>query len=257
MDWDVKSYMQFGNERTQPAIDLAYKIRLRDVKRIIDLGCGSGNSTEVLKRRWPGALVSGLDSSSEMLAAARQHFPGQDWILADAGRWTADKPYDIVYSNAAIQWIPDHDELLPRLFNQVAFQGALAFQIPTTTDSPLNSAIWEVAGEPAWKERMELVKSTGALTIETPSYYYDILSPLTDSIDMWETEYYHIMENSEAIVDWIYSTGLRPFLGALDTDAEEDQFISLLKDKVVAVFSSCRNGRVLFPFRRLFVVAYR
>ena len=129
--WDANLYLKFANERTQPAIDLVSRINLANPQRIIDVGCGPGNSTAILRQRWPGAAVAGLDSSPEMIAAARLANPEQEWILADAGAWQADAPYDLVFSNATLQWLPDHERIVRRLFDQVAAGGALAFQIPS------------------------------------------------------------------------------------------------------------------------------
>jgi trans-aconitate 2-methyltransferase len=253
--WDVDLYLQFGNERTQPAVDLISRVTVSHPQRVIDLGCGPGNSTEMLRRRWPNATITGLDSSPEMIAEARKRYADQAWILADAGAWAASEPYDLVFSNAALHWIPNHDELVCHLLAQVAPGGALAFQIPNHIHSPLHQAILQIAAEPHWRQQMQTAKS--ALTIERPSFYFDALAQSAVKIDIWETDYYHILEDAPAIVHWIRSTGLRPFLEALDTEDQRQHFLKALTERVVDAYPPQKNGKVLFPFRRLFVVAYR
>lgn len=168
-DWNVNLYRQFGKERTQPAVDLIARIDITSPGRIVDLGCGPGNSTECLRRRWPAAIVTGLDSSFEMISACRQDYPDQEWLLADAADWQPPSACDIVFSNAALQWIPQHERLLTRLFDYVAPGGALAFQIPARIYAPLQQLISEVANEGEWAHLMHGPKN--AFTIESPAYY--------------------------------------------------------------------------------------
>lgn len=253
--WDAHLYQKFVSERTQPAIDLVSRLSIDDPKQIIDLGCGPGNSTEILRRRWPRANVIGLDSSSEMISAARERYPGQEWILANAETLEARQPYDIVFSNAAFQWIPNHDQLLPRLLDQVVEGGFLAFQIPSHVNSRLHQLILRVANESDWAHRMHEAKK--ALTIESPSFYYDLLEGSVSKLDIFEIEYCHAMENAAAIIQWVSGTGLRPFLEALETEDQKQRFIDLLNTHVAVAYPRQKNGSVLFPFRRLFVVACR
>lgn len=252
--WDPGNYLRFSDERTRPAVDLASRVALDAPEAVIDLGCGPGNSTQVLRMRWPSARVAGLDNSPEMIAAAREAHPGQEWILGSIEDWSADAPYDLVFSNAALQWASDHVALTRRLFDQVASGGALAFQIPARDYSPVGSFIQDIAQDEAWASRMG--GALAELTIEEPEVYYDALASRADSIDLWETEYHHVMETSSAIVDWISTTGLRPFLGALDNEDEKRRFVAMLSDRVAEAFSARADGRVLFPFRRTFVIAY-
>ncbi len=254
-DWDVNLYKQFGNERTQPAIDLVSKISTINPNKIIDLGCGPGNSTEILRQRWPKATVTGLDSSPEMINSCRKNYPDQEWILADAENWQPSSAYDIVFSNAAFQWIPQHNLLLNRLFGYVSSGGVLAFQIPAHINSPLHQLIVEVANEAEWAHLMKYPKN--ALTIESPSYYYDALVGAASKLDIWETEYCHVMESTQAIISWISSTGLRPFLAALETETQKQRFVKILGKRVAETYMPQVDGKVLFPFRRLFVVAYK
>ena len=256
MSWDADLYMRFGDQRTRPARDLADRIDLADPRRIIDLGCGPGNSTAVLRERFPDASLIGLDSSEKMIAKAREGDPGGEWILGAIEEWEPDAPYDVVFSNAAFQWASDHAALLRRLFTHVAEGGALAFQIPRHVDSPLRRAMLEIAEDPAWAARMDEPRS--ALTMESPGYYYDALADLAETLDIWETEYDHVMDGPDHIVEWISSTGLRPFMHALEDDeAAQEHFVALLRERVREEYPRRSDSKVLFPFNRLFCVAYR
>jgi trans-aconitate 2-methyltransferase len=253
--WDPGVYLHFANQRTQPVIDLIARVQLTNPARVIDLGCGPGNSTAILRQRWPEADITGLDNSAEMLAAATQAHPAGKWVLADAASWQADQPFDLVFSNAALQWIPNHAPLFTHLMAQVAPQGALAVQMPAHYQSPLHQIALEVAKNQAWRHLMD--KPQHALTYETPAFYYTLLQPFAAEIDMWETEYYHIVDDPQAIVTWYRGTGLRPFLEALKTDEQRQQFEKFILEGYTQAYSRQTNGRILFPFRRLFMVAYR
>ena len=252
--WDPGVYLHFANQRTQPAIDLIARIRLEPA-RVIDLGCGPGNSTAVLRERWPQADITGLDNSAEMLAAATQAHPAGKWILADAASWQATLPVDLVFSNAALQWIPNHAAVFTHLIAQVAPHGALAVQVPAHYKSPIHQVTLEVANDPAWRHLMD--EPQRALTYAAPAFYYDLLQPLAANIDLWETEYYHIVDNAQAIVTWFRGTGLRPFLEALETAEQRQQFEQRVLEGYTQAYAPQADGRILFPFRRLFMVAYR
>jgi trans-aconitate 2-methyltransferase len=190
-----------------------------------------------------------------MIAAAREAHPDQEWILGQAETWSASEPCDVVFSNAALQWIPRHPSLVQRLFEQVAGGGALAFQIPSRNYSGVRDCIDEVALDLQWRVRMR--GPMGALTMEDAPCYYDALVGQARALDMWETEYHHVLDDPTAIVTWISGTGLRPFLSVLDDDAERGRFTAMLSERVAAVYPRRADGKVLFPFKRLFVVAYR
>ncbi len=255
--WDANLYLKFGDERTQPAIDLVSRVNLANPESVIDIGCGPGNSTAVLRARWPRARVAGLDSSAEMIAAARAGQPEQEWILADASSWqeSASASYDLVFSNAALQWLPDHGRLVPGLFARGKPGGALAFQMPARAYSRIHQLILEVADEPEWIERMGAARQ--GFTLERPGYYYDLLSGAASRLDIWETEYCHVMPDRDAIIQWVSGTAVRPFLDALDSETERQRFIVRLSARVEQAYPLQQDGLVLFPFRRLFVVAYR
>jgi len=253
-DWSAPHYLRFGNERTRAAQDLLARVHLEAPLRIVDLGCGPGNSATLLRQRWPRAALSGIDSSPEMLAAARSAMPNVLWELTDLAQWVPQEPADLLFSNAALHWLPDHGTLLPRLFGYLAPDGALAFQIPSGQHALVRDLIHEISLDPRWSDRLAGART--ALTMERPSFYYDTLAPLAPLVDIWETEYYHVMSCSDAIVEFIGSTGLRPFIAPL-TDQECEVFVNRLRSGVRAGYASSADGKVLFPFRRTFVVAYR
>jgi trans-aconitate 2-methyltransferase len=253
--WNADLYLQFATERTQPSLDLIGRIKVSKPARIIDLGCGPGNSTAMLRQRWPEANLIGLDSSAEMIAAASKAYPTEQWIQADIAHWVAEKPFDLVFSNATLQWLPDHTQLFLHLFAQVASGGALAVQLPAHEQSPLRQVVDEVADDPLWCDRLSAARQ--ALTRESPSFYYDVLGAIATHIDLWETEYYHQMENPQAILNWFRATGLRPFLAALETEEEKQRFEQLVLEGYAQAYLPQKDGRILFPFRRLFMVAYR
>ena len=253
--WDPQLYLRFGADRTRPAVDLAARIEIAEPRRIIDVGCGPGNSTAVLRARWPAAEIVGLDNDPEMLAVAEQSDPRVQWMRGDAATWEAAEKYDVVFSNAMLQWLPNHEAALPRLLDAVVPGGALAVQTPVHLQSPLHRHMVELADQPQWRDATR--NARGAIVAHDAAFYYDILCPLASRIDLWVTEYCHIMDDPEAIVTWIRGTGLRPFLNALPSDEDRREFEAMLLERVAASYPRRRDGRIVFPFRRLFFVAYR
>ncbi len=252
--WDAAQYLKFATERTQPAVDLIQRIELTP-RRIVDLGCGPGNSTEALRRRWPDAHIVGIDRSPEMIAAAKAAYPEGTWEIGDAGSWSAGELFDLVYANAMLHWLPDHTRVCRHWMEQVAPGGALAVQQPAHHDSPVHREMIEVSRDAAWDERMHAART--AITREPPSFYYDVLQPLATRLNLWETTYYHILPGPEAVLEWFRGTGLRPFLEALSSDDERARFERMLLDRYTASYPRRASGKILFPFRRLFFVAYR
>ncbi len=253
-NWDAELYLRFSSERTQPSKDLTARIAVSDPKRIIDLGCGPGNSTAILRQRWPEAEISGLDSSPEMIAAASKSYPQERWILGDVTAWSAEIPFDIIFSNAVLQWVPDHRLLLPHLLAQLAPGGALAVQVPSHFKSPLHRELLETADDPSWRDLMG--PAFKRLTKESPSFYYDLLQPLAARLEIWETEYYHVVDSPQSIIEWFRGTGMRPFLALLQTEEQKLRFEKLLLQRYTLAYPAQKDGRILFPFRRLFFVAY-
>jgi len=253
-NWSPDLYLKFNAERTQPAADLVNRIAIDNPQRVIDLGCGPGNSTSLLRLRWPRAEVTGLDNSGEMLSKAAKDWPAGPWVEGDIATWHANQPYDLVFTNAALQWVPGHDTLLPQLLDQVSAGGALAVQMPAQFDSNIHRLILRVAHS-AWRDETE-----GALRsvyVGRPSFYYDLLMARSSKLDLWLTEYIHIMPDAEAILDWVRATALRPFLDTLKNDNQREQFQAQVLEAIATEYSQQADGRILFPFRRLFFIAYR
>jgi trans-aconitate 2-methyltransferase len=253
--WDSTEYLRFANERTQPAIDLAARVQLASPARVIDLGCGPGNSTAVVGRRWPEAALTGLDSSDAMLAAARKELPQWDWIQGDIATWRPASPFDVIFSNAALQWVPDHRGAFPRLMECVAKGGTLAVQMPANLDAPPHRLVRELAATPPWQKHF--ARPPREWHVHPVEFYYDLLAPLAAKIELWMTDYVHVLDGIDGIVTWYRGTGLRPWLDALPDDATRDEFLGAYRARLVPYYSLRADGRVLFPFRRLFIVAYR
>ena len=251
-DWNPDLYMQFKSERTQPAIDLIARIHIVEPKSIIDIGCGPGNSTQVLANRWPKAKITGLDSSIAMIKKAKQDYPHQEWITADAVTYPSQIKYDILFSNAAIQWIPNHQNLLKKFHDLLSGNGLLAIQIPLFWDMPLGQIIHNTSKSDHWKAKMAGVADR--FTIHNYSFYYDHLAALFHSIEIWETQYLHILNSHLSILEMMRATGLKPFLEKLDNDLEKKEFETEVLKKVENSYSKQKNGKVILPFKRLFFI---
>jgi trans-aconitate 2-methyltransferase len=254
-DWNAEHYLKFGDERTRAVADLVARIRLAAPSRIVDLGCGPGNSTAILRQRWPDSDIVGIDNSPKMIAAAREKYPDQEWQAVDISEWRPESPVDLVFSNAALQWVPNHAGLMTNLTTATNADGALAFQVPSGSFAEVRKLIHELSHEARWNHRMQAARA--ALTMETPSFYYDAVAQSASSVDIWESEYHHVLDSTDAIVDWISSTGLRPFVAALADESERADFVAELRRRVAETYELRIDGRVLFPFRRTFVIAYR
>jgi trans-aconitate 2-methyltransferase len=251
--WEPRQYLRFAQERTQPCVDLLNRVSLDSVENAIDLGCGPGNSTEILARRFPRASILGLDNSSEMIQRARRDYPNFSFDIADARTWTSSKPIDLLLSNAVFHWVEKHEELFPRLMNQLRPGGALAVQMPHNFDSPVHRLFRQLAGENPWN-RLIVGRDTSAC--EQAAFYYDVLSPHSQRVDLWETEYMHVLPSSDAIVEWYKGTGLRPYLDPLPPPQQED-FLAECRKRIAPMFPPQKDENVLFPFRRIFIVAIR
>ena len=256
--WESQQYLQFEQERTRPSRDLIARIYIHNARTAIDLGCGPGNSTAVAIERWPRAKVTGLDNSTAMLERARQKFPQHEWIAADLTEWAhrSDGRYDIVFSNAALQWVPDHDTLYPRLLSHVSSDGALAIQVPANMDAPAHQLMRDLASSRTWRNQFATA-TIREWYVHEAGFYYDLLSKKAKSLDLWETEYIHIMPNAEAIGEWYRGSGLRPYLDALSSDNDRDRFVEDYVSALGVAYVPRPDGRVLFPFRRLFLIAYK
>jgi len=255
--WNPGQYLRFGDERTRPCRDLAARIDVAPVRTVIDLGCGPGNSTSILQSLWPDAEITGLDSSPDMIQVARAAMPGINWVVAEIADWArGNGEFDVVFSNAALQWVDDHQTVYRRLFERVARDGALAVQVPGNHDGPAHRVMREIAASSGWRDWFK----PGAVRewhVHDLDFYYDVLASRAARLDLWETVYMHIMEGPEAIVEWYKGTGLRPFLEVLADDGARERFCAEYLEGLRRIYPVRPDGRVLFPFHRLFLIAYK
>lgn len=255
MTWSAKQYVTFEDERTRPVRDLLSALPLVDAKFVVDLGCGPGNSTEVLATRFPGAAVSGIDSSSDMINAARRRLPQARFAVAGIEEWTDAGPFDVILANAVLQWVPNHATLLPELVAKLALHGALAIQMPDNLDGPAHRAMREVAAEGPWAEK--LAAAAAARTpIADANWYYELLRPQCAAVDVWRTTYYHPLRGAGAVVEWFRGSGLRPFLEPLD-ERERTEYLDRYTAAVKSAYPALPDGSILLPFPRMFMVAVR
>ena len=253
MTWSAKQYTMFEQQRTRPVRDLVAAIPNTDVRTAVDLGCGPGNSTQVLAERFPLAQVAGLDSSEDMLADARKRLPALSFELADIGAWNPTQTFDVILANASLQWLPDHATLYPHLVNQLTPGGTLAVQTPDNLDEPAHRLAREVAADGPWSAKIGAVKHNER---HSARYYYELLSPHCSTVDIWHTTYQHPLADHTAVVEWFKASGLRPFLAPL-TDAEKADFLREYQARITQSYPALADGTVLLPFPRLFIVATR
>jgi trans-aconitate 2-methyltransferase len=257
--WDDRQYLKFGDERTRPARELLARVPLTSAARVVDLGCGPGNSTALLRERFPSARLTGVDSSSAMLERARQELPGLDFVEADVASFHASEPPDLLFANAVLHWLPDHAALLPRLLAELRPGGVLALQMPRNFSEPSHRLMRETSAdaEPGGTSSLTRLASVRDLTpVASPEFYYDLLAPLAQSVDVWETVYQHVMSDATAIVEWVKGTGLRPYLDALTAD-ERPRYLERYTAGIAQAYPARSDGPRLFRFPRLFLVAVR
>jgi trans-aconitate 2-methyltransferase len=255
-DWNPNLYRQFEDERTRPARELLARVPLTAARRVYDLGCGPGNSTELLVARFPDADVIGTDNSAAMLADARQRLPQQTFQLSDIAGWAPEGPApDLVYANASLQWLGDHTTLVPRLFATLAPGGVLAVQMPDNLAEPSHRLMREVASEAPWAAAIGDAGSVRSQLLAAGAYY-DLLARDAAQVDVWHTVYRHPMASANAIVQWLRSTGLRPFLDALDAPLQQS-FLTEYERRIDLAYPARADGRRLLAFPRLFIVAQR
>jgi trans-aconitate 2-methyltransferase len=248
--WDPEHYLTYADERGRPFVELVQRIGAQDPRAVVDLGCGPGNLTNLLAERWPSASVTGLDLSAEMIAAARATSSAVAYEMVDLREWSPADPVDVLVSNATLQWVPGHLELLPSLVSRVAAGGWLAFQVPGNFDEPSHTIRTELAEEAEYAEHTSGVavpSSHGAAT------YLEKLAGLGCTVDAWETTYLHVLQGEDPVFTWVSGTGARPTLQALPPGLREE-FEAEFKARLRAAYPDRGHGVVL-PFRRVFVVA--
>ena len=253
-DWRADAYRRFEAERTRPAADLLARVPPDGRVRIVDLGCGPGNSTALLAERHPRAAIVGLDSSPNMLDAARQRLPRVDFQQGDIAAWS-DPSVELVFANAALQWVPDHIGVMRRLAAELPARGCLAVQMPDNEDEPSHALMREIAATARFCDKLADAASSRE-RIGAFADYDDALSASCDEIDIWRTTYVHRLAGPDAIVAWLESTGLRPFLNPLDADERAD-FLERYRTGIARSYPQRAGGGALLPFPRLFVVATR
>lgn len=254
MKWDSVQYLKFKNERTQPAIDLVNRINVVNPQKIVDIGCGPGNSTRVLYSKYPDAYILGVDNSEDMINAARTNYPNMDFKICDISKDLSqlDNDYDIVFSNACLQWVPDHENLINNLLDLLKRDGVLAVQIPMHYNEPIHKIIGEVANSEKWKRYFTDQRDFYTLS---QSGYYDLLTEISREFCIWETVYYHVMKSHDDILEWYRGTGLRPYLSVLP-DNGKTEFENDIKKLLIQRYPRQKNGDIIFRFPRFFFIAY-
>lgn len=255
MKWDPAKYVQFGDYRDRPFFDLTGRVHAESPKQVVDLGCGPGNLTATLARRWPHAEVLGIDSSPEMLAKATAGTRGTPQLafeLADIAGWMPSPDTDVVISNAALQWVPGHQDLLARWLEALKPGAWFAVQVPGNFNSPSHVLMRELADSPGWTGRLKGVLRGGD-SVGEPAGYLKIMLDSGCLADAWETSYQQVLPGPDPVLEWVRGTALRPVLAALseeDALAFEAEYAAALK----SAYPKTRHGTV-FPFRRIFAVA--
>ncbi len=254
MSWSAAQYVKFEEERTRPVWDLVAHIPVSHARRAADIGCGPGNSTEVLRARFPEAEIIGVDSSADMIAASRRRLPGVAFEVAEIEGWSGSG-FDVILANAVIQWIPDHEALLPGLVGKLAPGGALAVQTPANLDEPSHRLMREVAADGPWAAKLADAAKARAER-RSADWYFGLMRRHAARVDIWRTTYFHPLKGAHAIVEWVKGTGLRPFVDPLDA-GEREAYLARYEAAIAAAYPAAADGTVLLPFPRLFFVATR
>ncbi len=254
MVWNPQQYLKFSGHRLRPAVDLLMRIPDFPVRHIADLGAGAGNVTKLIKERWPDAAVVGVEGSAEMVAAGRKAAPGIEWLHQDLGTWRPTGKYDMIYSNAALHWLPHHETLFPALLEKVEPGGILAVQMPRNFEAPSHLLIAETALKGPWRSRVEHLVMPPP--VQEPGFYHGLLAPQSENIDIWETEYLQVLEGENPVKEWTKGTWLTRYLDVLE-GPDKAAFESAYGERVARAYPRNSAGQTLFPFRRLFIVAQR
>ncbi|WP_341677683.1 trans-aconitate 2-methyltransferase [Niveibacterium sp. SC-1] len=254
MSWSASQYGKFEDERNRPIRDLLAQIPLDSPRCVVDLGCGPGNSTELLLQRFPAADVIGVDNAPDMLAAARKRLPQLRFESADIASWAAPSRVDLLFANASLQWVPDHARLMPALLAQLAPGGCLAVQMPDNLDEPAHRLMREIAAEAPWADTLREAVRAREARHDAP-WYYRHLQAAGGQVNIWRTVFHHpLAGGATAVVEWFKGSGLRPFLDPLD-EALRARFLQRYTAAVAEAYPALPDGSVLLPFPRLFFVA--
>ena len=252
MVWDPQQYLVFKGPRLQPAIDLLARIPLEAPQTVVDLGCGPGNVTPLLKQRWPNAKVIGLDNSDEMLDQAQSAVPEVHFEKVDVSDWDPNQKFDIIFSNAALQWVAGHEILFKKIVANVAPGGVLAVQMPRNFEAPSHSTMLDIIRGGPWRDLLEPVWV--AVPTQAPTFYYSLLDPLARDLEIWETEYVQVLEGDNPVAEYTKGTWLTRFLNPLE-EPWRSQFEAEYRTRIAAAYPPQSNGKTLFPFRRQFILA--
>lgn len=264
MRWDPRQYSAFSDERARPAWDLLGRVPLHEAFSVADLGCGTGAQLVAMALRWPEARLTGVDSSAEMLAKARETIAADlapsdaariELVQADVAAWRPVAPLDLVYSNAALQWLDGHAGLIPHLMAMLRPGGVLAVQMPRNHREPSHAECADLVASPEWRDT--LLPHLRPDPVSPPSFYDDLLAPLSESVEVWETIYHHHLRGDDPVVAWVSGTALRPFLAALPDAAARAAFTAAYAARMRAAYPRRADGVTVFPFRRLFFVAVK
>lgn len=250
--WNPEIYLKYGDLRTRPAFELASRIAKLAPKKVYDLGCGPGNSAEILRAIFPSGDLVGVDNSEEMLTKAAKEGPsGVSWENRDLSTWAPDDTPDVIFSNATYQWIDHHEKVFPKLLNALAPKGSLAIQMPDNFDAASHRLLRQVAKNGPWAEKV--ADEIREAPVHAPREYYNIFAPLAHTIDIWTTEYAQILTGDDPVFQWVSGTALRPFLTILQ-GAEQQEFCETYKHLLQEAYPPSADGTTLFPFKRLFMV---
>ncbi|MBI2567083.1 MAG: methyltransferase domain-containing protein [Candidatus Schekmanbacteria bacterium] len=255
--WDPNQYALFSRQRSRPFHDLLARLRDRPAAPVVDLGCGSGELTRLLAELWPAAVVTGVDSSAEMLARAGEHaiLGRLSWLRADIATWSSEQPVDLLFSNAALHWVPRHEVQIPRLAAMVAPGGRFAVQMPNNFAQPSHQTILAVAARDRWKNKLApaLERPPGVMPLR---WYAATMLAAGFGVDAWETEYLHVLHGDNPVREWVRGTALRPLLNLLTT-AEQEAFLAEVGEELARAYPPSGDLGTIFPFQRVFFVATR
>ena len=256
--WNPGQYQKFSDQRLRPALELLARVPLASPEVVYDLGCGAGEAARLIAERWPGAAVFGIDHSKQMLEKASREPSRVAWVEADIGRWRPERAADLVYSNATLHWLDNHAELFPRLAGFLNPGGCLAVQMPLSWSAPSHRLMRETLANGGLAGRSlgtaELRKAVARKWVDDPADYYGLLADRARNLDIWETEYLHVLEGPDAVLEWVKATGLRPILNGLE-EPERDLFLAEYARRLREAYPMRADGSTLYPFRRLFIVA--